>query len=170
MSILEADAWADRRYYGGDLPAEAEREIHLAGLAWEDPEAIDQHLAQAMALAPGHLAVHLAHYKSLFYRHRYHEAAPHALAVVGIKGRELGLCQDWRMVEPTDAAFDGLEPGPRLFVHALAAYGYVLVRSGDMVEGRDALTQAASLDFTGYTGARAVLDLLDRGQGDDDED
>jgi hypothetical protein len=164
MSIMDADTWADRRYYGGDLPVDAEREVHLAGLAWGDPEAIDGHLAAAMALAPGHLAVHLAHYKSLFYRHRHLDAAPHALAVVGIKGRELGLCQDWRLVEPTDAAFDSLEPAPRLYVFALAAYGYVLVRSGEIKEGRVALSQAAKLDFSGQSGAQAILDMLDRGQ------
>ena len=30
------DDWLSRRYYGGDLPAQAERELHLAGKHYPD--------------------------------------------------------------------------------------------------------------------------------------
>src|SRR4051812_40510330 len=57
------DAWLSGRYYGGDLPAEAERELHLAGRHYCDDAIAESHLAKAAAAAPGHRAVDLGHYK-----------------------------------------------------------------------------------------------------------
>ncbi|MGB0694361.1 MAG: hypothetical protein ACPGOY_01845 [Rhodospirillaceae bacterium] len=167
--------WTDRRYYGGDLPTEAEKALHLAGVAWEDSLKAEGHLTDAMTFAPGHLAVHLAHYKFYFYKHRYPEAAPHALACLTIAAERLGINPDWHHVRRQDAPFDGLgdnEAGSegRLWLFSLTAYGYVLVRAGEIDRGRAALVQAAALDGTGQTGAQRILDSLDRGPDPDDEE
>ena len=68
------DAWLDRRYYGGDLPAAAERALHAVGQDWHDEAAAERHIRAALALAPDHLAVQIAAYKFFFYRHRLAEA------------------------------------------------------------------------------------------------
>ncbi|MFL5284160.1 MAG: hypothetical protein ACJ8AW_25010 [Rhodopila sp.] len=57
------DPWLDRRYYGGDLPAEAERALHAIGQDWQDEAVAEGHLHDALSIAPGHLAVEIAAYK-----------------------------------------------------------------------------------------------------------
>jgi hypothetical protein len=57
------DPWLARRYYGGDLPAEAERYLHLAARHYCDDAVAEAHLAAAERIAPGHQAVDLGHYK-----------------------------------------------------------------------------------------------------------
>ena len=74
------DAWLDRRYYGGDLPAAAERALHAVGQDWHDEAAAERHIRAALALAPDHLTVQIAAYKFLLYRHRLAEALPYAEA------------------------------------------------------------------------------------------
>ncbi len=170
MSLMDADSWISRSYYGGDLSPDAERALHEAALSWDDEDSLDAHLAAAMAAAPGHMAVHLAHYKAYFYRQRWHDAAPHALAILAQVGQRMRVSQDWRRVRPADAPFESFDSDARLYVFSLAAYGFVLVRAGDTGEGRTALRQAALLDIKNQTGAQAILDILDRGPEDDDDD
>ena len=68
------DEWLSRRYYGGDLPAEAERQLHLAGRHYCDDALAEAHLAKAAEAAPGHRAVDLGHYKYFLYKARLPQA------------------------------------------------------------------------------------------------
>jgi tetratricopeptide (TPR) repeat protein len=166
---MQDAAWLDRRYYGGDLPAAAERALHEAGLAWQDEAAAEGHILDALALAPGHLAVHIGAYKFYFYWHRLAEALPHAVACLADALRRNQLPADWRDVRAGDAAFSTLEPRPRLVLFALVAYGYVLARLGREAESRAALGKVAELDPDDRMAARRLLAVLDRA-GREDED
>src|SRR4051812_26466108 len=53
MMLDMDEAFLSRRYYGGDLPAEAERALHAAALSYADDRAAEAFLARAAALAPG---------------------------------------------------------------------------------------------------------------------
>jgi hypothetical protein len=163
------DAWLDRRYYGGDLPAAAERALHAVGLAWEDEAVAEGHIYEALDLAPGHLAVQIAAYKFYFYRHRLQEALPYAQACLAQILRRNQLPADWRDVRPGDAAFTTLNPEPRMVLFALVAYGYVLARLGRIEEGRAALIKVTELDPTDRLGALRLLAVIDGGGQDDDD-
>jgi hypothetical protein len=54
------EAWLHRRTHGDDLPAAAERALRAAGLAWQDEAIAEGRIHDALALAPGHLAVQIA--------------------------------------------------------------------------------------------------------------
>jgi hypothetical protein len=162
-------AWLNRRYYGGDLPADAERALHAAGLAWQGEAAAEGHILDAVALAPGHPAVHVGAYKFYFYRHRLAEALPHARVCLADALRRSQLPADWRDLRADDAAFSLLEPAPRLVLFALIACGYVLARLGREAESRAYLAKVAELDPEDRMSARRLLAVLDRG-GEESED
>ena len=164
---MDDAAWLNRRYYGGDLPAEAERALHAAALAWQDATTAEGHILDALALAPGHLAVHIGAYKFYFYRHRLAEALPHAATCLADALRRSQLPADWRDLCADDPAFLALEPGPRLVLFALVAY--VLVRLGREAEGRAALAKVADLDPDDRMSARRILAILDRGAAGDED-
>jgi hypothetical protein len=166
---VQDDAWLDRRYYGGDLPAAAERALHAVGLDWEDEATAEGHIYEALDLAPGHLAVQIAAYKFYFYRHRLDEALPYARACLAETLRRNQLPADWQDVRPDDAAFSSLEPEPRMVLFSLVAYGYVLARLGRIGEGRAALTKVTELDPLDRMGARRLLAVIDGNRpGDED--
>jgi hypothetical protein len=162
------ESWLDRRYYGGDLPAAAERALHAVGLDWEDEATAEGHIYEALEIAPGHLAVQLAAYKFYFYRHRLTEALPYAEICLAQILRRNQLPADWRDLRPEDAAFTSLDAEPRMVLFALVANGYVLARLGRIEEGRVALTKVTELDPQDRMGARRLLEVIDGG-GEDDE-
>ena len=51
---------------------------------------------------------------------------------------------------------------PRLFLFALKAYGYVLVRNGALATGRAAVAKVAELDPADRIGAVRLLAVIDR--------
>ena len=104
-----------------------------------------------------------------FYRHRLAEALPHAKACLAEAARRLNVAADWRLVSPSDANFTEIEPGPRLFLFSLLAYGYVLTRLDRVAEGRPILEKVSELDPADRMGARAILALLDRRGVEDDD-
>ncbi|MGY0713618.1 hypothetical protein [Azospirillum argentinense] len=119
------EGWLNRRYYGGDLPPEAERFLHLAAASHADAETAQRYLAHAAELAPGHRLVDLGHYKFHFYKANLDTALLYGERMLGHAMAAIGLNHtDWRMVGPDSskslgADFAGLEPAPRLFLFAL---------------------------------------------------
>ena len=162
---MHDSAWLDRRHYDGDLPAAAERALRAAGLAWHDEAAAEKHILDALALAPGHLDAHIGAYRFYFYRHRLAEALPHAETCLADALRRSQLPADWRNVRADDPAFSALEPGPRLVLFSLVAYGYVLARLGRQAESRIALAKVAELDPEDRMSARRLLAVIDGGGG-----
>lgn len=165
------EAWLARRYYGGDLPAEAERCLHLAAASYADAAAARSHLARAAAVAPGHRLVDLGFYKFHFYRAELDEALEYGNRMVGHAMAALGLNHaDWREVAPATADFTGLEPAPRLFLFALTAVGYLQLRRGCFDEGRAALEKIRSLDPKDRMGAARLIAVADRRNAEEEDD
>lgn len=165
--------WLARRYYGGDLPPEAERCLHLAAASYADSATALHHLGQAAKAAPGHRLVDLGHYKFHFYKANLDEALVYGERMIGHAMAAIGLNHaDWRTVTPSTAKsigadFTGLDPAPRLFLFALVAIGYLQLRRGRMAEGREALTQVRTLDPDDRFGASRLLAVADRRERDD---
>ena len=152
-----------------DAVAAALARLEGARAARSEPETSEAAVLAALALAPDDLAVRTAAYKFYFYNSRLAEALPHAAWTVAHAARALGLPEDWRRVEPGSAAFDRLEPGPRLFLQALVAWGYCRARLGDLADGIEALTRVAALDRHDRFGAARLAEVVRR-QGRDDAD
>lgn len=153
-----------------DVPQTAKAELAAAGAAWEDEARAEAHVRAAVAAAPEALAVRMGAYKFYLYRHRLEEALPHAVAILAQAARRLQLPHDWREVAAHHAAFDRIEPWPRLFLQALVAIGYAQLRLGRMEEGQAALAKAAALDPHDRLGAGRLMAVAERGGADGDED
>ncbi|MBP2226791.1 hypothetical protein J2847_000058 [Azospirillum agricola] len=163
--------WLARRYYGGDLPPEAERCLHLAAASYADSATALHHLARAAEAAPGHRLVDLGHYKFHFYKANLDEALAYGERMIGHAMAAIGLNHaDWRAVTPASADFAGLEPAPRLFLFALVAIGYLQLRRGRIAEGREALTLVRALDPDDRFGASRLLAVADRRERADEQD
>ncbi|HEY0885539.1 MAG TPA: hypothetical protein VGE20_09680 [Ramlibacter sp.] len=164
------ESWIGRRYYGGDLPAEAERCLHLAAASYADTRAAQAHLARAAELAPGHRLVDLGHYKFHFYKANLDTALLYGERMVGHALAALGRNDaDWRAVTSTSADFASLDTPPRFFLFALTAVGYLLLRLGRLDEGREALAKVLDLDTANRMGADRLLAVADRAGREEEE-
>jgi hypothetical protein len=166
---MDDEKWLERRYYGGDLPAEAERALHAVGLTWDDEAASEAHIRTALHHAPNHLAVHYGAYKFFYYRRRYMEALPHLEGWIDQALARNHFPKDWRQVTSTHADFNNFDGEPRVFLFALRAYGWLLARMRRTEEGRGALKKVAELDAKDKMGALRLLALIDEPQDSEAE-
>lgn len=170
--LAEVDeSWLSRRYYGGDLPPDAERLLHLAAANYADTIAAEGYLAQAAELAPNHRAVDLGFYKFHFYKHNLTAALGYSERMIVHALKALNLHnRNWRDLTPDEAAFDDIDPAARFLLFSLTARGYLLLRLGDMDDARATLGKVAELDAADRLGARRLLAVADRAGQDDDDD
>jgi len=173
MNPIEDDAWLSRSYYGGVLPAAAERELHCAARAYLDDARAELHLRRALAIAPDEILVHLGLYKFYFYKGRLAEAIEVAQNCLRMSAEELGLALDWRRVSPGDAPFDSFDDArARFYLFVLKAYGYLQLRLGQYDDGRSVLHKITELDPGDRIQVKPLLDVFDRPDdyADDDDE
>lgn len=155
---------------GTDLPEAAERQLRLAGLAYQrDAEALE-HLEQARALAPDHLAVLIGFYRFYFYKGRLAEALAVAERCLARVARDLRIADDWRVVAPGQADFGSYDAMlPRFYLFTLKAYAYLQLRLGAFTEGALAVTKLLALDPADKVGAKVLMEVLAHREDADDE-
>jgi hypothetical protein len=150
------------------LPEAAAQQLELAGLAYSHDLVAERHLAEAMQLAPEHLAVQVGYYRYLFYKGRLRDALAQLTVCIGNAAAQSGLPADWRQATPQDADFaDFSAVWARFYLFALKAHGYIQMRLGELDAGRLAIAKVLELDPSDKVGARILLDVLER-QGHDD--
>lgn len=155
------DDWLAQRHHL-DLDPRAERALRAAGLSWQDEAEAERHLADARALAPGHRAVTIAHYRYYLYKHRFDEAEQYARACLRHAAEDLGLPADVRAVTRAHADFTRDDPALRFWLYGVQAYGYVLLRCARREEGLEVLQKLVELDPSDQTKTRILLDVITR--------
>ena len=173
MNLGEDDLWLNRNYYGGQIPAAAERELHLAARAYLDDSRAEGHLLRALEIAPDAILVHLGLYKFYFYKGRLGEAFDVAQNCLRMSADDLGLTSDWRGVSPGDAPFDSFDDArARFYLFVLKAYGYLQLRLGRYDDGRSVLHKITELDPGDKIQVKPLLDVFDRPDdyADDDDE
>lgn len=150
------------------LSAEAARHLHLAGVNYTQDSIAELHLAEALSLAPEHLAVQVGYYRYLFYKGRLAEALQQLDVCMDNAARQSGLSRDWHTVQRDDADFGSFDSmWARFYLFALKAHGYIQMRLDRQEAGRLAILKVLELDPSDKVGAKVLLDVLDR-QGHDD--
>lgn len=169
LSTMDIARLADA-LLGADLPTEAARHVHCAGLAYGEDEVAERHLRDAEALAPGHAAVLIALYRFYFYKGRLRDALGIARVCLDKAARENGLKPDWRQVRRPDSDFSSYDARlARFYLFTLKAYAYLQMRLGRLEEGREAVLKLLELDPSDKIGARVLLGVLEAvAHGDDD--
>jgi tetratricopeptide (TPR) repeat protein len=156
--------------FGADLPIEASRHLHDAGLNYAQSAIAEQHLRDAEAIAPDHAAVLIARYRFYFYKGPLRDALGVARMCLLKAARENGLDADWRRVRPEDADFGTYDARlPRFYLFTLKAYAYLHMRLGRLEEGRRAVHKLLELDPSDKIGAHVLLDVLAAAAAGDDE-
>ncbi len=158
--------WMERRDYP-DLPADAERALRAAAAHWHHQSVAEDYLETAREIAPDHLQVHVATYKFLFYSHQYVEAAKAAHACVDLILLKRQIHKPIHELTPDDAPFDTFDAELRFLMNAIMAYGYCLLRQGEMGEGKKVLDLLATLDGEKQTSVLNLLDIVNNGPEDD---
>lgn len=168
-SSVEEGVLADA-VLGEGLPPEAERHLLLAAQSYHLDDIAETHLRAARLLAPEHVAVLIGLYRFYFYKGRLSEALEIAGLCLEKSARDNHLPVNWRDVKASDAQFSRYEEIlPRFFLFTLKGYAYLQLRLGNADEGLAAILKLLELDPTDKTGARVLLDVLQRAGPDDDE-
>ncbi|MEJ2564487.1 MAG: hypothetical protein P8164_01080 [Gammaproteobacteria bacterium] len=164
-------AAADYACFGAGLPADAERELRLAGKAYHQDSVAEAHLRNAINLAPWHVAVHIGLYRFYFYKGRLQDALGVAVHCLKDAAARIGVSGDWREVRAQDAEFGSYDAVmPRFYLFTLKAYAYLHMRLGDLEAGRAVTTKLLELDPQDKLGGKVLLNVLDRMGKDDYED
>jgi tetratricopeptide (TPR) repeat protein len=148
-------------------PLTLKRVLEGAREARSNPVAAEKAILEALSLAPADIETRLGAYRFYFYNHRFSDALPHAEFIIAHAARRLNIPVDWRDVSPEDAPFDSLEPAPGLYLQALVAWGYCMMRLDEREQGAAALEKASELDPGDRFSARVILAAA--AAGDDDE-
>lgn len=157
--------------FGAGLPAEAEREMRLAGAAYQYDRVAEEHLFNALELAPWHIAVHIGLYRFYFYKGRLHDALRVAVQCLDEAAQRIGVSRDWSVVRANDAEFNSYDAIlPRFYLFTLKAYGYLQMRVGNLDEGRAVTEKLLELDPQNKLGGKVLLDVLDRVGTDEYDD
>jgi hypothetical protein len=154
-------SWLEQRHYA-DLDPRAEQALRAAGLCWHDEIRANAWLQQAAEIAPGHMAVVVAHYRYHLYKHRFEEARAYARQCLSLASAELNLPADPSVVTSAHANFAAPDPRLRFWLFALQAYGYVLLRCGWHEAGMEALRKVVQLDCQDQTKSRVLVDVIAR--------
>ena len=170
MNNIWDDEWLKRRYYEGLLPEAAERHLHLAARSYADEVCAEDHLMDAIAIAPEHMVVYLGLYKFYFYKGRLREALATARICLQLSATELGIDRDWRKVMRRQAEFGNFDaPRARFYMFVLKAYGYLHLRLGYLATGRKIMDKLIELDPTDKIQARVLLEVLLKKEEGEDE-
>jgi hypothetical protein len=158
MDLL--DIVVDEMYFERPLPAPVAALIEQASdLYGEDADAAEQCLLRAQSLAPDDLTVLVALYRFFFYRHRCEAALDVAERCIVITARELGIDEDWRLLD--DARFGHAVqqsmPLTRFLLMALKGAGYLLLRLDRPADARERLAKAVAFDSKDRLGAAVLL-------------
>lgn len=152
-------------YFEDPLPVEAESLLALAARQYGEPGA-EMSLLRARRLAPENLTVLVGLYRYYFYRHQMEDALQIAECAMQIAGRQLGLPNNWRLLnEAALGAAAVVSFGLlRFYLLALKAASIVQLRLGQIADSRARLEKLAALDTRDQLGALKLLELVDEFQ------
>lgn len=144
-------------------PAEAMELLGKASRFWGDTERALGFLREADRLYGSHLPVVIGFYKFLFYKGRLREAIPLAERAAAIMAGRLGLSERFEDVSPEEAPFGEYEAGPRFYLFAMKAVGYLYARLGETDRGLGILERILILDKRDLMGIAPLVAVIRRG-------
>ncbi|MCK7472582.1 MAG: hypothetical protein MZV49_01395 [Rhodopseudomonas palustris] len=170
QAMFGRDAALASALLGAGLPAAAQQHLDQAAALYHRAELAEQHLCEALALAPDHAAVLIGLYRFFFYKGRLHEALELACQCLIKAARDNNLPLDWHCVHATDAAFSDFGAAlPRFYLFSLKAYAYLQMRLGDLDEAHAAIGKLLELDPSDKINAKLLLGVWERREYGDDQ-
>lgn len=149
-------------------PEEAMELLGMAARSWDDTERALGYLLEADRRYGTHLPVVVGFYKFLFYKGRLREAIPIAKRAAGIMAVRIGLPARFEDVGVNDAPFSDYEAGPRFYLFAMKAVGYLHARLGETERGLEVLERVRALDRRDLLGVDRLIEVIHRGGREDE--
>ncbi len=153
-----------------DAPRDPFAILEGARAARTEPERSEAAVLAALQVAPNDRDVRMGAYKFYFYNARLAEAVPHAAWCVRDGARALRLPEDWRALPPGSLDCTGFPEPQRFLVQSLVAMGWCMARSGAIADGLEVLAKAIAVDPSDGFRVRRIVEVIERGVGDDEDD
>ena len=142
--------------------------LREASRSWADTEKARSFLREADRLYGNCLPVVVGCYKFYFTKGLLREAIPFALRAAEMMGQRLGLRQSFMEVSETEAPFSDYVAGPRFYLFAMKAAGYLYARLGETARGLEILEKIRTLDKSDRLGVSPLIAVI-RGEGKEEE-
>ena len=144
-------------------PPEAQALLREASRSWSDTAKARRFLSEADRLHGESLPVVLGCYKFYFYKGLLREAIPFALRAAEMMGQRLGLRRSFMELSLEDAPFSDYVAGPRFYLFAMKAAGYLYARLGETERGLEILEKIRTLDKNDHLGVSPLIAVIRRG-------
>ena len=151
------------------VPPGAGELLRQSAEAWLDTRRAQGYLLEADRDYGDDLGVVVGCYKFHFYKGLLREALPYAQRAAMLMGRRLGLPDSFSEVRPDNADFSGYEAGPRFYLFALKAAGYLHARLGEIPEALSILETIRRLDSADRLEVSRLIALIEQGVGEEEE-
>ena len=160
MDLMDFEG--EQLYFEESLSTEVEALLQQAGDLYGDGEA-EQHLNEALRLAPESLNVLVAVYRFYYYQHRLEDALNIAGLALAVTAHRLGIPDDWNLLTIQHIGEVGTVAMPLVRFHLLSlkAWAYLQLRLGRPAEAKAILTKLLELDTHNRLGAKQLLEVAE---------
>lgn len=145
--------------FGGEVPAEVDRDLEEASLDYRNKPRAETLLIQARARDPECLPVYFALYKFYFYSHRLTEAERVVVEALGRAARQAGISRRWRQLTPDCAPWHDTNGPAHFYLFSLKALAFIRLRLGRRKQSAELLMKIAELDPQDTVGASVIGSL-----------
>lgn len=146
---------------------EAKQCLIQAAEQWDNTEAANQWMEQALAAGGDSIDVLVAGYRYFFYKNNSLMALLIANKVVEHIKTVEQLPDDWTQLKPI-LLNHAENPLLRLYLTAYSASGMLLAKLGDVEQAKEISTRIQEVDTKNEFGASLILDILTKPVEDDD--
>jgi hypothetical protein len=150
-----------------DVSDDVKELLILATQTWDNTEASDSYIQQALAKTEENTGVLVAAYRYFYYKNNYVLALTTAEKITAKIKKEENLPDNWQALLPI-LVQRYQEPQIRFFLNAYAASGLVLAKLGKIEQAKEISTRIKGIDDKNNFGAGILLDILTRPPEEDD--
>ncbi|ADI64520.1 hypothetical protein [Trichormus azollae] len=150
-----------------DVSNDVKELLILATQTWDNTEASDSYIQQALAKTEENTGVLVAAYRYFYYKNNYVLALTTAEKITAKIKKEENLPDNWQALLPI-LVQRHQEPQIRFFLNAYAASGLVLAKLGKIEQAKEISARIKGIDDKNNFGAGILLDILTRPPEEDD--
>ncbi|MEO3705509.1 hypothetical protein [Trichormus azollae] len=155
------------RFSWFDVSDDVKELLVLATQTWDNTEASENYIQQALAKTEENTCVLVAAYRYFYYKNNYFLALTTAEKITAKIKKEENLPDNWQALLPI-LVQRHQEPQIRLFLNAYAASGLVLAKLGKIEQAKEISARIKDIDDKNDFGGGILLDILTRPPEEDD--
>ncbi len=155
------------RFSWFDVSDDVKELLVLATQTWDNTEASENYIQQALVKTEENTCVLVAAYRYFYYKNNYVLALTTAEKITAKIKKEENLPDNWQALLPILVQHHQ-EPQIRLFLNAYAASALILAKLGKIEEAKEISARIKGIDDKNDFGGGILLDILTRPREEDD--